>query len=162
MWALFMDLYIGAGRHRLDGWKHMDIFPYDGIDYVCDVTKGIPLLDNSVSRIYTQDFMEHLPQGSKVFVINEMWRVLEPNGTMEHYIPNAGSRNDYGSPTHLSHWNLQQFEHFDIDSYRHEKDKDYEGITCAFRKIFAELINPMQEESGIIHQSIHVRYQAIK
>ena len=157
------SLYIGAGKHRLDGWLHLDSYPYEGIDVVCDVTQGLPFEDNTFWRIYTQDFMEHLPPEKSVFVINEMWRVLKPNGTMEHYIPNAGTRNDFGSPSHLSHWNLQVFEHFDVDSYRYEKDKDYEGIKGGWQKVFAELVTPVVEEDGITrHQSIHVRYKTVK
>jgi len=76
---------------------------------------------------------------------------------MEHLIPKAGSRNDFGSPSHLSHWSLQQFEHFDVDSYRWEKDHEYEGITSKFRKILAEEGWPTEDP-----QSIHVIYEAIK
>ena len=147
-------IYLGAGKHHMAGWLHLDRHPYPGIDIVCDITKGIPLSDNSVSHVYSQDFMEHLPPEYKVFVINEIWRVLKPGGLMEHFIPNAGSRNDFGSPTHLSHWSLQQFEHFDVDSYRFEKDRDYEGTVGGFKKILAETVNN--------EQSIHVRYAAVK
>ena len=44
--------------------------------------------------------------------MNEIWRVLKPGGTMEHYCPQAGTEKDFSSPFHLSHWTLAQFEHF--------------------------------------------------
>ena len=157
-----MRLYLGSGKHRIEGFTHLDKVQFDGIDIVADVTKGIPLEDNSVDQVYSQDFMEHLPTESKVFVINEIWRVLKNGGTMEHYIPNAGSRNDFGSPSHLSHWNLQQFEHFDIDSYRYEKDREYEGFIGGFKKVKAELVNYQPEQFGMMPQSIHVIYSAVK
>lgn len=158
-----MKLYMGAGKDRLEGWIHSDMHPYPGIDVVCDATKPWPWADNTFDWVFTQDFLEHLPSESKVFVINEMWRVLRPNGIMEHRVPNAGSQNDFGSPSHLSHWNLQQFEHFDIESYRYELDKDYEGIKCAFKKVFAQLTGHLIEADGVARfQSIHVRYQAVK
>lgn len=157
------DVYVGAGKHRLDGWIHVDAYPYGDIDIVCDVTKeGLPFKDDSVDRIYTQDFLEHIEPKYKVSLINEFWRVLKVGGTMEHYIPNAGSRNDFGSPSHLSHWNLQQFEHFDVDSYRYEKDRYYEGINGGWKKMFAEEISPLKESDGVTRfQSIHVRYSKI-
>ena len=155
-------LYLGAGRDRKPGFQHLDKHLYYGIDIQCDVTKGIPRADDSCSYIYTQDFMEHLPTESKIFVINEIWRVLQPSGYMEHYIPNAGSRNDFGSPSHLSHWNLQQFEHFDIDSYRYNIDQEYEGFIGAFQKVLAEEVNFKQEYFGSMPQSIHVIYKAVK
>lgn len=159
----YKGLYIGAGKHRMEGWLHLDRYPFEGIDVVADVVKGLPFPDNSFGYVYSQDFMEHLPPEAKVPVINEIWRVLKPGGLMEHRIPNAGTRNDFGSPSHLSHWNLQTFEHFDVQSYRYETDKDYEGITSAFSKVFADLVTPVLEEGGVLrYQSIHVRYKAIK
>lgn len=156
-----MKLYLGAGKDRKEGFTHVDIFPFEGIDCVCDVCLGLPFADDSVDCVYTQDFMEHLPPEKKVFVINEIWRVLKPGGTMEHFIPNAGSRNDFGSPSHLSHWSLQQFEHFDINSYRNKKDKDYEKIVAIFEKVLAERVNFQEDELGKMAQSIHVIYKKV-
>lgn len=157
-----MKLYFGAGKDRKPGFINVDIYPFEGTEIVCDITKGVPLEDGSVDYIYSQDFMEHLPPESKVFVINEIGRLLKVGGRMEHFIPNGGSRNDFGSPSHLSHWNLQQFEHFDIDSYRYAKDADYEGTKVKFRKILAEEVN-WQEEYGVsIPQSIHVIYEKVE
>jgi hypothetical protein len=158
-----MKIYLGAGSDRKAGFLHVDMYPFDGIDIVADVTKGLPTIEtSSVDEIYTQDFMEHIVPEAKVTVINEIWRMLKDGGTMEHYIPNAGSRNDFGSPSHLSHWNLQQFEHFDIDSYRYKLDHVYEGFVGQFKKVLAEEVN-WQEEYGVkIPQSIHVIYKAVK
>jgi hypothetical protein len=95
-------------------------------------------------------------------VINEIYRVLVPNGVMEHYVPNAGSRNAYGSPSHLSHWNLQTFEHFDVDSHRWAKDRGFEGIVGGFRKVSADLLNWQVEEDGVKRaQSLRVRYRKV-
>lgn len=155
-------LYLGAGSDHREGFINVDRYPFNGVDVVADVTEGLPFEDSSVDYVYTQDFMEHLPTEKKVFVINEIWRVLKNDGLMEHYIPNAGSRNDFGSPSHLSHWNLQQFEHFDIDSYRYPLDHVYEGFIGGFRKVTAELVNYQQEQFGMMPQSIHVIYKAVK
>lgn len=158
-----LKLYLGAGRHRLDDtWLYLDRHPFEGIDVVCDATQRLPFDDNSFIHVYSQDFLEHLPPEKKVHIINEIWRILKPDGVMEHYVPNAGSRNDFGSPTHLSHWSLQQFEHFDVNSYRYEKDREYEGFVGGFKKDTAELLTLVQEEDGLKYQSIHIVYQAVK
>lgn len=155
-------VYLGAGKDHKDGYVNVDMFPFPGIDVVADITKGLPFEDSSVDEIYSQDFMEHIGPEFKVPVINEIWRVLKDRGIMEHYIPNAGSRNDFGSPSHLSHWNLQQFKHFDIDSYRYNLDHDYEGFIGKFKKVLAEEVNWQDEYGVLIPQSIHVIYRAIK
>ena len=156
-------VYLGAGKtHRLDGWLHLDRHPFPGLDRVCDVTQGLPFDDHSVAAIYSQDFLEHLPDTAKVPLMNEIWRVLLPGGTMEHYVPNAGSRNDFGSPSHLSHFSLQQFEHFDVDSYRYDVDREYEGFMGGFQKVVAELVNWQVEDDGVRRaQSLHVIYRAV-
>lgn len=154
-------LHIGCGRDRRDGWINLD--RERGGDLQADVTCGIPLDTSSIDAVYSQDFLEHLPPSASVHVINEIWRVLKPNGTMEHYVPNAGTRNDYGSPSHLSHWNLQTFEHFDVDSYRWAKDRLYEGFIGGFRQVQRELVNWQIEDDGLKRpQSIHVIYKAVK
>ena len=158
-----MNLYLGAGKDHKEGFLNVDMYPFPGVDIVADITKGLPMIEaNSTDMVYTQDFMEHIAPEFKIIVINEIWRVLKDGGTMEHYIPNAGSRNDFGSPSHLSHWNLQQFEHFDIDSYRYNLDHVYEGFIGKFQKVLAEEVNFQQEYFGLMPQSIHVIYRAIK
>src|SRR5206468_3663762 len=119
---------------------------------------GVPFADNSFDYVFSEDFLEHVPPEKAVFVINEIWRVLKPGGIMEHFVPNAGSCNDFGSPTHLTHWNLQCFDHFDVGSYRYKQDKDFEGIKGGFEKIHAERISFIEEEDGVTRsQSIHVK-----
>jgi SAM-dependent methyltransferase len=159
-----MNVYLGCGKHRLLEFIHVDRHPFEGVDVVCDLPRqALPFADSSVDFVYTQDFMEHLPAEDGIPVLNEIWRVLKPGALMEHYIPNAGSRNDFGSPSHLSHWNLQVFEHLDVESYRWEKDREYEGFVGGFHKELAELVNFQTEEDGIVRaQSIHVKYSAVK
>jgi len=157
-----MRIYLGAGKDRKEGFTNVDIYPFEGIDIVADVTKGVPLPTDCAELVYSQDFLEHIAPEHKIKVMNEIYRLLKPGGLMEHWIPNAGSRNDFGSPSHLSHWNLQQFEHFDIDSYRYDVDHEYEGFTGKFRKILAEEVNPQNEGGRVVNQSIHVVYEAIK
>lgn len=154
------NLYLGAGKDRKEGFINVDIYPFPGIDVVADITKGLPMFeDSSVDLIYSQDFLEHLPQESKIFVMNEMWRVLKDGGIMDHTIPMAGSVNDFGSPSHLSHWHPQQFEHFDPDSYRYELDHDYEGFIGKFSKVQLDLLY----WKGVTEpQSFRVVYKAIK
>lgn len=161
-WLIADDVKVqlGCGRDKWPGWVNIDQV---GGDIQADLRKGIPLPDNWVDKIYSQDFLEHLPPEAGVPMMNEIWRVLRPDGIMEHLMPNAGSRNDYGSPSHLSHWNLQTFEHFDRDSYRWEKDRHYEGFIGAFKKQLAEFVNWQVEEDGIRRaQGIHVVYAAVK
>jgi len=160
----FRRMHLGCGARVWPGWLNIDrVFPADlGADFMrWDLTAGpLPVENASIDYVFSEDFLEHLPPDARVDVMNEIHRVLVPGGVMEHYVPNAGSRNDYGSPSHLSHWNLQTFEHFDVDSYRWAKDRHFEGITCGFTKVSAELLNWQVEEDGVKRaQSLRVRYR---
>lgn len=151
-----MKLYLGAGSDRKEGFTHVDIVPLKGIDVVCDITKGLPFDGNSCDYVFTQDFLEHLPADKRVFVINEIYRVLEVGGRMEHWIPNAGSFNDFSSPTHLSHWCLRTFDFFEAGNRHFEIDRKFMGWKGeGFKKILAEESN-FQEGTA---QTIHVIYE---
>lgn len=148
------NLYLGAGSDRKEGFIHLDAYPFEGIDFVWRCPDSLPYEDSSVDYVFTQDFLEHIEPKDKIPLMNEIWRVLKSEGVMEHIIPLAGSRNDFGSPSHLSHWHPQQFEHFDIDSHRYALDHVYEGFKGAFKKIESTVA-----EDG---QTFHVIYKAIK
>ncbi len=150
---------LGSGKNHREGWVNIDIYPYEGVDIVADLTKKFPLEDNSVDHIYSADFLEHIPSESKIHIMNEIWRVLKLGGIMEHSIPLAGTRNDFGSPSHISHWHPQQFDHFDVDSYRYAVDHEYEGFKGGFKKVLVEYSKKINGEEP---QSFHVIYRKVE
>jgi LmbE family N-acetylglucosaminyl deacetylase len=180
-------LHLGCGEQEKRGWINVDrvepkwaaldnscffkadfaeasqtIKDADGND-VSVIFLGIPVADNAEDYVFSEDVLEHIPPERRVDVLNEIWRVLVPGGLMEHYIPNAGSQNDFGSLSHLSHWNLQCFDHVDVKSKRWESDHTFEGFVGGFTKVKAELVNWRVEEDGVKRaQSLHVVYRAVK
>lgn len=57
-----------------------------------DLRTALPLADGSVSRIITEDFVEHIPADFIGQLLAEAYRVLEPGGTMRIACP------DYNNP----------------------------------------------------------------
>jgi SAM-dependent methyltransferase len=57
-----------------------------------DATQALPFDDNSIPKIQAQDVLEHLPFEKVSFVLDEVWRVLEPGGVFRLSVP------DYRSP----------------------------------------------------------------
>lgn len=162
-------IHLGCGEQLKAGWINIDRKgPATGqawSDFVkADLEQDpIPMKEGSADFVFSEDFLEHLPPGAGIQLMNEIWRVLVPGGIMEHYVPNAGSQNDFGSPSHLSHWNWQCFEHFDVNSYRWKKDRAFESIVGGFERISAQLGGHMAEDDGVTRaQSLHVRYRAVK
>lgn len=145
-----MKLNLGGGKEKKEGYKNVDLI--DSADIQCDITKGLPIDDNSVTAIYSEDFFEHIPQDKAVFVMNEIYRVLKSGGMVEIICPNAGSINDFASPTHLSHWNTRTFEYFECGNRRYETDKEFSNIEGCFEVIQNNEVNI---QDGVA-QGIHI------
>ncbi|MDD2896321.1 MAG: class I SAM-dependent methyltransferase [Aliarcobacter sp.] len=78
-------LNIGSGNSNIsDGIYNIDIFAYDNVDVVCNIEK-LPFKDNSIDVILNIAVLEHVPNPQKV--INEIYRVLKPNGIIYTAFP---------------------------------------------------------------------------
>jgi predicted SAM-dependent methyltransferase len=55
-----------------------------------DITNPFPLSDNSVDSFQAEDVLEHISYEKLVSVINEIFRILKPNGLFRLSIPDYG------------------------------------------------------------------------
>lgn len=109
---LKLDLGSGAEereQHR-NGFIGIDFKDY-GYNMVRDVTRGLPFSDNTVDEIIAHNFFEHLASEDWMFVLNECWRVLTPEGTIEIIVPPFTHHNAYADPTHKSFWATNTFSY---------------------------------------------------
>ncbi|MGZ3647831.1 MAG: methyltransferase domain-containing protein, partial [Syntrophales bacterium] len=56
-----LNLHLGCGQRRLDGFLNIDIIPSPAVDLLCD-SRRLPLPAGTVSRIETYHMIEHLPR----------------------------------------------------------------------------------------------------
>ena len=91
---------VGCGKSKHAGYIGIDIYPFPGVDIVRDATRGLPFEDNSVNRILSRHFMEHFSGDDLMFLVDEFWRVSEPNGSWLIIVPDITSPNRYRDPTH--------------------------------------------------------------
>ncbi len=78
-------LNIGSGNSRLsNNVINVDIFEYENVDVVCDIA-NLPFIDNSIDAILNIAVLEHVSNPRKV--IDEMYRVLKPGGTIYTAFP---------------------------------------------------------------------------
>lgn len=61
----------------------------DKSDIPCDLRRGIPFPRNTVHKIYSSHFMEHLPYKFGQRFLAEALRVLVPGGVFSICVPNA-------------------------------------------------------------------------
>lgn len=96
-----LKLDFGCGPHPRDGFEGVDQYPFDGkVKYVMDIRQPWPWPDNSVAEAHASHFLEHLDARGRVHFVNELYRVLVPNGTCMIIVPHWASHRAYGDPTH--------------------------------------------------------------
>ena len=77
----------------------------------------IPLADNVADEVRAFDFLEHVPwivyarEDGKwvehrpgVFLMDEVWRILKPEGLFDTHTPMAPNQEAFQDPTHVSFW----------------------------------------------------------
>jgi hypothetical protein len=97
-----LKLDLGCGPHKKEGFTGVDVYPFDGVDQVVDLTKTPwPWKDGSVIEAHASHFLEHLTAWQRVAFCNELDRVLHPGGTCQIIVPHWASCRAYGDPTHV-------------------------------------------------------------
>lgn len=148
-----IHLNLGSGLRPLKGYVNIDNRKEVNPDLMCDVIEGLPYGDNSVDSIRAHDFLEHIPTGKTIDVINEIWRVLKPGGTFASLTPDAEfGQGAFQDPTHLSFWVENSWLYFSEPNSRALYD-----IEANFKIKILERLNT---GSRVYH--LHVIAEAIK
>ena len=113
-----MKLNLGSGLRKIDGYINIDNRAEVKPDVICDVPEGLPYPDNSIDEVRAFDFLEHIPLGKTILVIEEIYRVLKPDGFFEHFTPSTDGRGAFQDPTHISFWNYNSWLYYTDDSHR--------------------------------------------
>lgn len=118
-----------GGLHSCpEGWTPVDSRGGEGVEKI-DVTHGLPWEDNSVGAIRMHDFLEHIPIGKVVPLMNEIHRVLVPGGWVLSSTPSTDGRGAFQDPTHCSFHNQNSFWYYT----RQQQAKYVPEITAKFQ-----------------------------
>lgn len=127
-----IKLNIACGQRLQEGWtgldiaeKHKVVVPVGAAYVECNVLKfPWPIANESVSEAYCSHFVEHIPHqlytdysyGTKnglVQFMEEVYRVLEQNGTIKIECPYYSSQRAHQDPTHMRSITENTFRYFD-------------------------------------------------
>jgi len=139
-----VKLNLGCGFRKQDGYINIDIDPRFDPDLVLDITSGLPYKDDSVDEVRAVDFLEHIPIGRVIPVIEDIYRVLENNGVLYSLTPSTDGRGAFQDPTHVSFWNINSWIYYMDDSHR-----DLYGIKAKFEGSVTDI--QTNEKLKIIH-----------
>jgi SAM-dependent methyltransferase len=110
--GIYLDL--GCGRNKQAEFVGMDIRPLEGVDIVHDIEKiPYPLPDEICLSVLASHIVEHLKPWLFIDIMNELWRIMKPNGRLMIATPYAGSYGYWQDPTHCNGCNEATWGYFD-------------------------------------------------
>jgi hypothetical protein len=128
-----LKLNIGCADALIEGFTNVDKVPLPGVQ-VADLREPWPWHDDTVDYVRAWDIIEHLPD--KIFTMNEIWRVLRPDGTVEIAVPTTDGTGAFQDPTHVSFWNRRSFLYYEAGNTYRERFATSYGIRAKFRVTF--------------------------
>lgn len=118
----------------MEGYANIDVLDLPNVDIVYDLTKGIPLPDNSVNEVYSAHFLEHLED--TVAIMKEIYRVCVPGALVRIKVPYFKSIGAFKDPTHKSFFTEKTFDYFDKDHLLNNELPEYNlGVNFKVEKI---------------------------
>ena len=101
-----MLLDVGCGGNKQHGFVGMDRRKLDGVDIVHDVIDfPWPIKDDACCTVLLSHLIEHIAPDMHIDLMNEIWRILEPNGLLIISTPYPNSFGWHQDPTHCASWN---------------------------------------------------------
>lgn len=149
-WPQPLRIDIGCGPNKKDGHVGVDQYGFPNVDVVMRLCESNPLPfdDNSVESVHCSHFIEHLEAYARVWLVNELYRVLKPGGEAQIIAPHWAASRAYGDPTHVwppvsefwfyylkRDWRLQNAPHTDISF-------SPRGFACDFEATWGYSIHP--------------------
>ena len=114
-----IKLNLGCGYRHMEGFVNIDNREECKPDLCIDIIEtGLPFDDDSVDYVFAQDFLEHIPSEYVVSLIEEIYRVLKPDGIFEHLTPSTDGRGAFADPYHRSFWNIASWLYYMEDEHR--------------------------------------------
>ena len=107
-----IKLNIGSGVRNKPSYINVDIRKDVGADIVADLSKDFPFKPDTIDEVRASDFLEHIPIGKTIGLIEEIYRVLKPNGMFKHSTPSTDGRGAFQDPTHVSFWNVNSWLYY--------------------------------------------------
>lgn len=105
----FLD--VGCGRNKGAGAIGMDQMNHPGVDVVHNIENiPWPFEDGSFDRIRCRHVLEHIE--NMIGAMDELHRLLKPEGMLEIIVPHFGRYSAYRDPTHRRFCTWETFDYF--------------------------------------------------
>lgn len=106
-----MKVELGCGPNKKDGFIGIDLINLPGVDIVHNIEDGLSCLDdNSVDEMISSHLLEHINNLENL--MNEIHRVLKPNGIKTIIVPHFSNPYYYSDYTHKRFFGLYSMDYF--------------------------------------------------
>ncbi len=107
---------LGCGTRKTPGSIGVDIQKLPGVDLVLDLDQfPYPFANGSVDEVHLKHVLEHLPD--VMGIMEEVWRVLKPGGTVQIRVPHFTGTLAWKDPTHRRSFTSESFGYFGENGY---------------------------------------------
>ena len=130
-----LDVGCGATKQVADAIG-LDREPYPGVDVVADLERPLPLADGAVDHVFAIHLLEHVH--NLLPLLNELHRVLRPDGVLHVIVPHHGFVNAWADPTHVRYFHPQTFK-FVCRPYPGMRPFFPCGVSASTDNIYADL-----------------------
>lgn len=104
-------LNLGCGDNKLDDEYGIDIINTPSVDIVANLGKKyLPIKTSTIDRINSNHFLEHV--SDTVSAMEEIHRVLKPDGLAYITVPHVSNIGFYKDPTHMRPFTYDTFDYF--------------------------------------------------
>lgn len=115
-----MKIDLCCGFRKPNGYFGVDNREECDPDLLWDIERdGLTYFDDStIDEVRAHDALEHISSDRCIYVMEEIYRVLKPNGILDFFTPSSDGRGAYQDFTHKSAWNQNSLWYFMKDEYR--------------------------------------------
>lgn len=103
-------LNLGCGRDVRAGWVNVDRIRLPGVDAVLDLESPLPFADGVLERVHCSHVLEHVDRFLEL--MEELHRVLAPEGRLTVVVPHLSFFGSYTDPTHRRFFGYHSFDYF--------------------------------------------------
>lgn len=135
-----LKLDLGCGKNPKEGFVGVDVRDF-GQAIKTDLTKTWPWRDETVSEAHCSHFVEHLTAPQRVHFVNELWRVLKPEGNCQLIVPHWASCRAYGDLTHRWPPVSEFWFYYLSKDWRAANAPHNDGYTCDFEVTWGYTLN---------------------
>jgi SAM-dependent methyltransferase len=123
---------LGCGGRKAPDQIGVDRYPGSAADILADLERPLPFADNSAGRVVLEHVFEHLE--NPVGLMQEIHRILAPDGILEAEVPYFAHPDAFRDPTHRRYCTWGTFDYFVVGA------KPAEYTPVCFRYLSRELL----------------------